>query len=242
MRETKKKNNFLAKKSFFVGLVVITSIMIIMVVMNLIVPKEEDVFQTNDWENVIKNSSASHERAVAANSDSLPKTTSDTEDMDTSAVETNNNDESASDNSADEFPKNEVLKFIKPVEGNIIKDFSNNELVYSETMNDWRTHQGIDFATHDGADVKAVADGTVKEVVKESMMGAYIVISHENGLSTLYANLREDSLPATDSPVKAGDVVGKIGKTADFEIADPSHLHFEVIENQVQIDPKLFLE
>jgi murein DD-endopeptidase MepM/ murein hydrolase activator NlpD len=51
-----------------------------------------------------------------------------------------------------------------PVEGDIINDLSNGELVKNETLNEWRTHNGIDIAAEVGSDIHVCADGTVTRI------------------------------------------------------------------------------
>ena len=44
-------------------------------------------------------------------------------------------------------------------------------------------------------------------------------------------------LPDRFQPDKEGDIVGKIGKSAVFEISDGPHLHFEISQNGKKVDP-----
>ena len=41
----------------------------------------------------------------------------------------------------------EEVSFIKPVEGEVIKDYSKENLIYSNTLEEWTTHLGIDYAS-----------------------------------------------------------------------------------------------
>lgn len=127
-----------------------------------------------------------------------------------------------------------------PVKGEIIKEYSGDELVYSQTMNDWRTHNGIDFAAKEGEDVVAVADGTV-EAITDGIMGRCIIILHGGSLRTIYANLAEGAEVKVGDNITAGTVIGKVGNTASAESAEPSHLHFEISVNQETTDPAKYL-
>ena len=42
--------------------------------------------------------------------------------------------------------------------------------------------------------------------------------------------------------VKQGDTIATVGNTATFEIADESHLHFEILKNNESLDPELYLK
>lgn len=135
-----------------------------------------------------------------------------------------------------------VMRMESPVPGAIAKDFASDELVYSETMQDWRVHEGIDFAADENAEVKAAADGTVESVSEDGMLGACVIIGHSGGVKTFYGNLQEGSAPPVGTQVKTGDVIGKVGKTAALEIMDPSHLHFEVIYQEKSVNPHTYLK
>ena len=58
--------------------------------------------------------------------------------------------------------KVQEIKFIYPVEGEVIKEFAKDSLIYSETLEEWVTHTGIDIKAERATVVKSVADGTVK--------------------------------------------------------------------------------
>ena len=60
-------------------------------------------------------------------------------------------------------------------------------------MGDWRVHTGIDFQTLDGERVSAVADGTVKDIYYDAMLGYCIRIAHSDGIESLYCNLMKNA-------------------------------------------------
>jgi murein DD-endopeptidase MepM/ murein hydrolase activator NlpD len=67
------------------------------------------------------------------------------------------------------------------------------------------------------------------------------VINHGQKVYTRYSNLSTLDLVAIDQNIKKGDVISGVGKTALYEIADDPHLHFEVIKEGKNIDPKKYL-
>ena len=95
-------------------------------------------------------------------------------------------------------------------------------------------HSGTDFAAPTGTPVNAAAAGTVQRVAYEGGYGRYVVVSHGNGYSTLYAHL---SAVAGDvragAAVKRGQLLGAVGSTG---VATGPHLHFEVRRRNVPID------
>ncbi len=131
--------------------------------------------------------------------------------------------------------------FIMPVEGKILMDYAMDRLIYSKTLDEWRTHSGIDISAPRGEAVKAVADGYVKEIKNDPCYGVTITIDHENGYKSIYSNLASGSMVSTNQKVKAGDPISSVGNTAIFECMDPPHLHFEMYKNDKLIDPKSVL-
>ncbi len=131
----------------------------------------------------------------------------------------------------------EQVRLILPVQGELGMTFAVNELVYSVTMQDWRTHRGIDIRSDVGTPVKAAAGGVIKSVYTDEMMGSTVVILHANGIETVYANLQSAELVKEDQEVVAGDVIGGVGMTAQNEIGEPPHLHFEVKKDGEYVNP-----
>lgn len=126
---------------------------------------------------------------------------------------------------------------VQPVEkGTIIKIFSPNNPIKSNTTSDWRTHQGIDISAKIGAAVHAVRDGTVKSIYKDPMLGNVICIEHTGGYTAYYCGLTETTIAKEGNTVSAGDTIGYIG-IVPFEVLDESHLHLEVKKDGEYIDP-----
>jgi murein DD-endopeptidase MepM/ murein hydrolase activator NlpD len=142
-------------------------------------------------------------------------------------------------------PKNSApakqQSFVMPVIGEISVGFAKDKLVYSKTLEEWRAHTGVDIASDRGTPVKVVADGVVSDVRSDSYYGITVVVDHTNGLQTLYRNLASDETVSVNQKVKQGEVIGSIGNTAADESSEPAHLHFEVLKNNVSVDPAAYL-
>jgi len=129
--------------------------------------------------------------------------------------------------------KPETQVFVLPANGYVMKEYTEDVLVFSPTMNDYRVHLGVDIAGKAGDPVYAFCEGTVKEISNHPFMGKTVVISHANGIESRYMNLA-DRLPdgiTVGASVSVGTVIGAIGETALAECADSPHLHFEVVAN-----------
>lgn len=131
---------------------------------------------------------------------------------------------------------------VAPLLGETIAAFSMDELAYSETMGDWRTHDGVDLAAAPGTQVLAASSGTVIDVRDDDLMGTTVVISHDGGYDTTYANLQSIPTVVVGDYVTAGQVIGSVGETALSESALAPHLHFGVTKDGEFIDPVEFLK
>lgn len=130
----------------------------------------------------------------------------------------------------------------KPVDGKIIVDFALDHLQYSRTLKEWTTHPGIDIESPLGSQVRVALDGVVESIEEDSLMGIIITIDHGNGLKTRYANLSTKDMVRPNQQVKKGQVISGVGRTAISEILDPPHVHFEVLKDGKNVDPKNYLE
>ena len=142
---------------------------------------------------------------------------------------------------ANQFVRPQSPKLM-PVEGNITNPFSNGELVKSNTLGVWRTHDAVDIAANLGTEVKAMQKGTVSEVYSNAMWGVCITIDHGDGVISSYMGLDKDVKVEAGNLIEAGDVIALVGNTAEAEIADPPHLHFAVRKNDAWVDPIAYIE
>jgi len=131
---------------------------------------------------------------------------------------------------------------VSPLNGTVLTVFAVDELVYNETFEDWRTHDGIDIAATAGTTVLAASSGTVLSVEQDDMMGTTVVIDHGDGYQTTYANLQSQPTVEAGESVTAGQIIGAVGTTAAAESAQGPHLHFSVSKNGDAVDPNVYLE
>lgn len=142
---------------------------------------------------------------------------------------------------AEENDTNNV-SFIAPIEGEIIKEYSSDNLLYSTTLDEWTTHLGIDYKAEKTSVVKAAEKGTIKSIKNDPRYGLTMVIEHSNGFTSMYANLLSTEFVSVGEEVEQGQTIATVGNTAMFEIADETHLHFEILKDGVNVDPNLYIK
>lgn len=130
------------------------------------------------------------------------------------------------------------LAMIMPVDGDIQQAYtSEDELVFSQTLQQWSAHRGIDISGPIGSEVKAALDGTVETIVEDPLRGIEISLRHEGDITTIYTGVSTSDMVKVGQEVTQGQVISGIGQTAAFEVLDPSHLHFEVLHDGDHQDP-----
>ena len=132
-------------------------------------------------------------------------------------------------------------KMNAPVFGEITLPFAMDKMVFSKTMQDWRAHSGVDIAAELGAGVKAVADGVVEAVISDPRFGRTVIINHGGNVRSIYSNLAANVPVTTGQKVKQNSVIGSVGDTAQIESMDKTHLHFEVSEKRLPVNPVLHI-
>jgi len=98
-------------------------------------------------------------------------------------------------------------------------------------------HTGIDIAGEEGKTVVCASEGTVSVTGYDDANGHYIIVNHKNDITTVYAHLSKVC-------VKEGDIVSpdiKIGEVGSTGISTGPHLHFEVKEAGISVDPAKYV-
>lgn len=150
----------------------------------------------------------------------------------------NNGDASKNANSAENN-----AEFIRPIEGETAKIFSMDSLIYSETLQEWVTHRGIDIKAEKGAEVKAIADGTIKSIKTDPRYGISIIIKHSKGFESVYACLLNEAQGLKEGDtIKQGQVIGNVGNSGIFESAEGMHLHFEMTKDGDYVNPDIYVK
>ena len=124
------------------------------------------------------------------------------------------------------------ISLINPVSGVITSRYGSNDSVRSHA------HSGLDIAAPYGTPIKAAASGTVTYSGNAGDgFGNYVIISHGNGVTTVYAHCSQ-LLVSAGQTVSQGDVIAKVGSTGN---STGNHLHLEVRKNGVNYNPQNYV-
>lgn len=134
------------------------------------------------------------------------------------------------------------LAFVAPVVGDIITDYADESLIYSNTLEEWTTHLGIDIKAEKASTVVASEAGTVETIKNDPRYGLTITISHKDGYKTVYSSLLSSEFVNEGDKVEKGQTIGTVGESASFEVSEAPHIHFEVYKDGKTVNPTTLLK
>ncbi|MBR6676792.1 MAG: M23 family metallopeptidase [Clostridia bacterium] len=240
------------RQSLYVTVVVLLMMAAIIAAIGVSLAKSKSIIEeTLESARANRKETSSPEIELEANFDLYDTEDVFRDDNDTNAPETEGDRETQSPDSSAGEPDTEdaegasgeapslLPEFSAPVAGEVIKPCSLETPVFSQTMDDYRTHTGVDLYCPVGENVYCVADGTVLEVWDDPLMGMSVSVEHSGGAVSVYQGLSdtvaEGIVPTL--PIERGQVIGTNGDTALIEIAEESHIHFELTVNGEKADP-----
>ena len=123
----------------------------------------------------------------------------------------------------------------QPVSGRVLNAYSGDELVYSSTLGDWRTHNGVDYACAEGSAVSAPCSGKVTETGTDGRWSSVVTLEDASGRLWRVCGVNSPAVKPGDT-VTAGQKLGTVG-TISCECAEEAHIHLEVLQNGQYLDP-----
>ena len=203
--------------------------------------KAYNLFAKEDYELYAQNSD-NEENNVVSTISSIDENANEGENLvNSNAAEDKRCETKGSSNTNTTKTKNKVtvkpLTFSKPLNGQIQKPYSIDKVIYSKTLELWKTHDGIDISSQIGENVKSIEKGTVEKVYDDSFYGTTVVIDHGQGYKSSYSNLNSKVSVKEKQTVTKGQVIGKVSNTSIGEIKDEAHLHFTLFKDNNNVDP-----
>lgn len=121
-----------------------------------------------------------------------------------------------------------------PVEGTITSGFG---LRNHPILRGRRMHKGLDIAAPRGTSIYTTGAGTVTFSGRKRGYGNVIIVDHGFGYQTLYAHCSK-LMVEEGAKVSRGDLIALVGSTGR---STGPHLHYEVIMNDANLNPEVFL-
>ena len=128
------------------------------------------------------------------------------------------------------------IRYSTPLSHTVGRDYSRGVPVFSPTMKDYRTHNGVDFLGMAGDTVRPIAQGEVLSVTHDPLWGYSVTVDHGNGVVSKISGLSEKDLPEAGASVHENSVIGRVGEVP-VEAAEAPHIHLEVRVDGKLADP-----
>ena len=204
---------------------------------------EEAENEMNNTNSTNSTNSINTTNSINSNTTNTSNSTKNTNNSSANNVKATNTASSvATSTETQENETKKELSFEKPVEGEMVREYAKDSLIYSETLQEWTTHTGIDIKADKTTVVKAAEAGTIKSIKNDPRYGLTIVIEHDDQYQTIYSNLLTSEFVVEGEKVEKGQAIGTVGNTAVFEIADEPHLHFEIWKDSLPVDPTTLMK
>lgn len=129
------------------------------------------------------------------------------------------------------------LEFIMPISGEIGLNYATEKLIYSNTLEEWITHNGIDIIGEEAEPVKAIENGVVESVKMDPRFGNTIIIKHNDEYKSIYSNLSTTDLVYVGKKVEKGEIISGIGIGFGFESKEKPHVHLTILKNGESVNP-----
>lgn len=129
-----------------------------------------------------------------------------------------------------------------PVSGNVVMEYSLDQVIYDATLDQFRINDSISIAGAAAENVCAAAAGIVTEIGYTEELGHYVVLEHGNGFRTTYGQMQDNFALAVGERVEEGNVLGQLAEPVQSSVALGDHLTFKVTLNGEAVDPLEYLE
>lgn len=127
-----------------------------------------------------------------------------------------------------------------PVDGEVLKDYSADRVVYFETLAQYRTNPALLIAAQKGDEVKASADGVVTEITTSEETGRTLTMDIGDDFSVTYGQLMDITVGKGDE-VSEGQVIGRIATPTKYYTVEGTNLYYQIREKGETVNPMVLL-
>lgn len=132
-------------------------------------------------------------------------------------------------------PKEELIfskedKLIWPIDGNVILNYSMDQIVYFSTLDQYKYNPALVISGEMGEPVVAAADGKVTSLKSDARTGNMIVMDIGSGYETVYGQLQEVRVTEGEM-VKQGDVIAYVEEPTKYYTVEGPNLYFQLLKD-----------
>lgn len=127
-----------------------------------------------------------------------------------------------------------------PVAGNVIMNYSVDQVIYYQTLEQFKINPAVIIDAEVGTKVRSAAKGVITSIEEKDDIGVTVVQSLGNGYSLVYGQLKNVKVEVGDM-VEEGDKIGAIASPTKFYTLEGSNLYFQVMKDEKTMNPMLLL-
>ncbi len=132
------------------------------------------------------------------------------------------------------FP--DAMRMEWPLYGDLIMNYSMDKTIYFETLGQYRYNPALVINAEVGADVKASANGVIKEVSASTELGNIVVMDIGDGYELTYGQLDHISVQAGDV-VETGTILGTVAEPSVYYSSEGSNLYLKMTKDGLVVNP-----
>lgn len=134
----------------------------------------------------------------------------------------------------------EEVGLLWPVKGDILMEYSADQVVYFKTLAQYRTNPAVLIGAKEGDPVKASADGTVLDITTSEETGRTLTMMIGDDFTVTYGQLKEIAVEKGDE-VAEGQVIGKVAAPTKYYSLEGTNLYYQVKEKDSPVNPLILL-
>lgn len=127
-----------------------------------------------------------------------------------------------------------------PLKGDVIMQYSVDAVKYNATLEQFRTNPAIVIKANVGDNVLSAAKGIVSTITNEDETGLTVTVSIGSGYTLVYGQLQDLTVDVGDT-ILEGDILGTIENPSKYYVVEGSNLYFQVLKDNVDMNPMLLL-
>jgi septal ring factor EnvC (AmiA/AmiB activator) len=128
-----------------------------------------------------------------------------------------------------------------PIEGNVLMDYSMDQTVYFETLQQYRYNPALIIAGEVNQQVISGCDGKVVSILNNAKTGTTVTVDIGDGYQAVYGQLKEIPV-ATGSYVSKGQCIGYLSEPSKYYTKEGANLYFQILKDGEPVNPQDYLE
>lgn len=129
-----------------------------------------------------------------------------------------------------------------PVMGNVLMNYSDDKVIYHETLAQFKVNPAIIIDAEVGTEVLSAATGVVKSITNTDETGITVTVDIGSGYSLVYGQLKDEAKYEVGDVITKGQTIGTVAEPTMYYTVEGSNLYFQVLKDDKTLNPMLYLK